>query len=187
MPRWTTIRLPDPPHRPGRTVHPARRAESPVPQVDALAAGWPPAREAARTLLPDGPPAELDLGGLDPVHAAAIAAGIDLHEGGAWWEAHEAWEIPWRAWPVGDSRRPLVQALIIDAATWLAMDGGRVAGVRRLRDRSAKRRAEIDPSAAKFAGIDHRERERTVDVFVSAWMIGDRSAQVVPPALFPID
>ena len=51
----------------------------------------------------------------EPAGKASLALGIELYAAGRYWDAHEAWEGPWRA--EGDPyRRTLLQGLIQAAA-----------------------------------------------------------------------
>lgn len=51
--------------------------------------------------------------------AAACARGLRLYAHGYFWEAHEAWEEPWRMLPLTDPRREFLQGLIqLTAAEW---------------------------------------------------------------------
>jgi predicted metal-dependent hydrolase len=119
---------------------------------------------------------------------AAIVLGADLHDGGWWWEAHEAWELAWRAWPRESPRARLLQALIQDAAAWLQLERGRPAGVARLLARAAanRRRALADaPADRTWLGLDHVRRHEQVADYLAGRSGHDAGAFPALPARFP--
>ena len=77
--------------------------------------------------------------------------GVDLFNGGYWWEAHEIWEDLWRRSPRGTARNHLLKGLIMLAAALLKGSSGMPRGRRRLLGRGLEylRRAaagEADPN-----------------------------------------
>lgn len=76
--------------------------------------------------------------------------GLELFNTGAYWEAHEAWEEPWRAAPRDSVERLALQGLIQLAAALLKLQQGNERGARRLAARSADK---LD-RAASYRGID---------------------------------
>ena len=58
--------------------------------------------------------------------------GIDLFNQGFWWEAHEAWEAPWRALPRGSSAARVLRGLIMLSAGHLNWCQGQMRGRSRL-------------------------------------------------------
>ncbi len=140
-----------------------------MPALAGLLAGGEEAERTARRLAGDARRADDD----EPAAAdrAAIRLGADLHDGGWWWEAHEAWEVPWKRWDRLEPRARLLQALVQDAAAFLQRERGREAGVARLRRRAAANRAAAlaaAPARATWLGLDHANRERAM----AAWAAG---------------
>ncbi len=62
----------------------------------------------------------------------AYLYGIDLHNHGYWWEAHEEWETLWKKSPPGTAHAGFLQALIQSCAIWLKLEAGEQAGTKRL-------------------------------------------------------
>ncbi len=56
--------------------------------------------------------------------------GIDLYHAGYFWEAHEAWEGPWKQASPDSLEANLLQALILNAAALLKVHMGNAAGAR---------------------------------------------------------
>lgn len=107
-------------HRPGRTPHPVRDPAghahgTPAPVIRPI---------DERTLLTEW------------CDDTDWLFGCDLHDHGCWWEAHEAWEVPWRGLPRESGLRHALQAFIQDAATRLLAEVGRGVGARRMRRRA---------------------------------------------------
>jgi hypothetical protein len=85
--------------------------------------------------------------------------GIDLYHQGYLWEAHAAWELPWRAVDVDSIEANLLQALILNAAAQLKIHQGNAAGARRhslaARWRLARVRAKgYEGPNSTFLGLD---------------------------------
>jgi len=140
--------------RSGVTPHPDRVPGSHAPAIEAIAAEMAAATTA---------PARLE------VALGAIELGADLHDAGWWWEAQEAWEIPWRTWAVDDPRARLLRALVQDAAAWLQLERGRPGGVRRLMARAARNREGAIAAGTRWRhwlGLDHHERQRSVTAYL---------------------
>ncbi len=110
----------------------------PLPRPPAFVPGQMPRPAALRAPEPvDCPP---DAWRSDE----AYLYGVDLYSAGFVWEAHEAWESPWRA-ATDAARRELLQGLIQVAAAAVKARAGRPSGVRTLAARGAKR---LDTAAA---------------------------------------
>lgn len=121
-------------HDPGRTPHPTRDPRGHSYGVPA-------------------PPAEA----FDPAHGAdapAFRRGIALFDAGYFWEAHEAWEAPWRATPRGAPGRVLLQGLIQVAAAMLKRRAGRHGVARRLAARGVAKLERCAVECGATAGID---------------------------------
>lgn len=83
--------------------------------------------------------------------------GIDLFNGGFYWEAHEAWERVWIACGRRGESADFLKGLIKLAAAALKHREGRPKGVRR----HASRALELLPDAAAvFAGVDLADLRR---------------------------
>jgi len=85
--------------------------------------------------------------------------GIDLYHQGYLWEAHEAWEGPWREAESDSIEANLLQALILNTAAQLKIHQGNAIGARThsvaARWRLARIRAKgYDSPGATFLGID---------------------------------
>ncbi len=88
--------------------------------------------------------------GIAPVHAVILHSdiatnwpactpylwGADLFNHGYWWEAHEAWEEPWKALDRESIEARFLQGLIQVAAAALQHANGQHAGAARLLDRA---------------------------------------------------
>jgi hypothetical protein len=66
----------------------------------------------------------------------AHCVAVDLHNRGYWWEAHEVWELPWRAQPRDSAARHLLQGLIQLAAAHVKWQQGLTRGRRALGTRA---------------------------------------------------
>lgn len=155
LPRYSDRAFPSYHHRPGRTHHPATH-----PQGHSFG-------HAERPLSPqelrDWPASE------------SFRFGIDLFNHAYFWEAHEAWEVIWKALPEGPERR-LVRGLIQLAAALLKMEVGEAEGARRLVER-AKGNLAADLDARRFSvGFD-----------VSALMIAVEQQTIAPVAALTIE
>lgn len=78
--------------------------------------------------------------GLDnsgPAGADAFAWGADLFNAGYYWEAHEAWELLWRAAGRGGARRAVLKGLILLAACGVKLREGKGAAAARHASRAA--------------------------------------------------
>ncbi|GMU22974.1 MAG: hypothetical protein AMXMBFR13_30580 [Phycisphaerae bacterium] len=81
--------------------------------------------------------------------------GIDLYNGGYWWEAHEAWEGLWQQTDKAGRQGHFLQGIIQVSAAHLKRHVGQPEGVRRLLGRARGHLAAVlaeDPSAA-FMGV----------------------------------
>lgn len=101
-----------------------------------------------------------------------LRRGAELWNRGLYWEAHEAWEGPWRAAGRHSPAGRFFQGLILLAAAALKHERGAPATARRLAARGARALASGLPptplDAPAFASA------------VAAWVAGERAA---PPRL----
>lgn len=110
-PRYVpTADYPEYRHVPGRTPHPERHE-------DGHAYGL--------SIVNCGPVTENNW----RKHSAYLR-GIDLYHAGYFWEAHEAWEGPWKLSEPDSLAANLLQALILNAAAQLKVHLGNAAGAR---------------------------------------------------------
>lgn len=79
--------------------------------------------------------------------------GIDLHNHGYWWEAHEEWESLWRGAPEGSDHARLLRALIQSCAMWLKLESGERDGVQRLLGRARPLVAAL-PRTGTVLGVE---------------------------------
>ncbi len=89
---------------------------------------------------PSGAP-EPKVPAVDPARwreSEAYLFGCDLYNHGYWWEAHEAWEGPWRSCRRNSIQFHFLQGLIQISARALKLRGGNREGVIRLGERSAR-------------------------------------------------
>ncbi|MFN0011284.1 MAG: DUF309 domain-containing protein [Phycisphaerales bacterium] len=102
-------------HRPGRTPHPLTDPRGHSHALVAAGPTWPKPIRASEWH-----------------QSHAYLLGIDLHNHGYWWEAHEEWEGLWRQAPAESAHARLLQAMIQSCALWLKLDIGENAGAQRL-------------------------------------------------------
>jgi predicted metal-dependent hydrolase len=95
--------------------------------------------------------------------------GADLWNRGFYWEAHEAWEGPWRAAGRASESGRLLQGLILLAAAGVKRELGRTGPARRLAARGARRLGEARCARAGFDADAFAEA-------VQAWVAGGREA-----------
>ena len=148
LPRYGKRPLPSERHLPGRT---------PRPPASAAAAG----RRGE---------------GFDPAvwwTCEDFLHGVDLWNRGFFWEAHEAWEEPWRAAGRDTAAGRALQGLILLAAAAVKHELGARAPGRRLAARGARLLSEGPPSRPGFD-------PRAFAVAVVMWVGGARAA---PPLL----
>jgi len=102
----------------------------PLPPYAFVPGHWPhPRGEGGHAQGQAEPPEEA----LDPAAwtiCEAYLYGIDLFNHGYYWEAHEAWEGPWRAAPGATPEKALLQGLIRLAAAGVKLRQGILASVR---------------------------------------------------------
>lgn len=110
---------------PGRTPHPQRDADGHGVQLE-------PARIVA-----------VDPGAWRT--SAAYCYGVDLFNAGYPWEAHEAWEDLWRAYPQGAAAAAVLAGLIKLAAAGVKARTGNAAGVARTLAKGERIFAELGP------------------------------------------
>ncbi len=145
----------------GDNAAPVTSAPSPVwPDAPRLAPGrpFPPyAFLPGKNAHPRRDPAGHSPGLPDRAEAREdIAYGIDLYHAGFFWEAHEAWEGPWkRARSAGN--RGALQGLILLAAALLKLRVGEERGARRLLDRSLRRLGDALAIRRSSLGLDLEE------------------------------
>jgi uncharacterized protein len=150
LPRYASRALPAQRHLPGRTPRPA--APEPVARFDP-AAWW--ASEDFRH-------------------------GVDLWNRRFFWEAHEAWEAPWRAAGRDTSVGRFLQGLILLAAAAVKHELGAAGPAQRLAARGARRVREAPGAAPPFAAAGFGAE-------VERWVAGARPAppllRLEPPAV----
>ena len=104
------------------------------------------------------------------VQAAANAdllRGAELWNRGRYWEAHEAWEEPWRAAGRHTPAGRFFQGLILLAAAALKHERGAAATARRLAARAARVLATAEAGPPPFAAP-------AFAAAVAAWLAGER-------------
>jgi len=122
LPRYAERPLPPYRYLPGRSPHPERHAGG-----------------HARRVVPP------------PRGREALRHGADLFNRGYWWEAHEAWEGPWRDAGRSTPEGRLLGALIQAAAALLKWEIGGQAAARRLAARSV---AGLRAAPAGLLGVE---------------------------------
>lgn len=90
---------------------------------------------------------------------SAYLRGVDLYHAGYLWEAHEAWEGPWKQSEPDSIEANLMQALILNAAAQLKVHLGNAPGARSHSQASRWRLARIrskgyEGAASRFLGLD---------------------------------
>jgi hypothetical protein len=80
---------------------------------------------------------------------AALDAGIELFEHGYFWEAHEAWEGPWRRSAPADPSRSIWQALILVAAAALKRARGEHPAAARLAGKAGDRLGDAERAGCR--------------------------------------
>lgn len=109
--------------------------------------------------------------------ASAFAWGVDLYNHGYFWEAHEAWEDPWRAAPPGSAEAELLRGLIQCAAACLKLRAGRREAAQRI---GARARAHLQQASEGHAAARGLDLRRFVRRF-AAWV----EAEPVDPEAYP--
>jgi hypothetical protein len=89
--------------------------------------------------------------------------GAELWNRGRYWEAHEAWEEPWRAAGRHSAAGRFLQGLILLAAAGVKRQGGAQAVARRLAARGARRLRDAHFVAGFDAATFAAEVERWVE------------------------
>ncbi len=79
----------------------------------------------------------------EQVPARGLERGLTLLAGGAWFEAHEAFEAEWREAP--PSERDFLQGLVHVAVAWLQSGRGRRIGCERQLEKAARRLGPYAP------------------------------------------
>ncbi|PID81709.1 hypothetical protein CSA17_06940 [bacterium DOLJORAL78_65_58] len=118
--RLTDLPLPSYRHIPGETPHPTRSAEGHSYNPGGAQPDLPG--------LPDLP----DLNRSAPLACEEFLYGVDLFNGGYWWECHEALEGLWRVAGRGSPAGHVLQAVIMCAVAHLKIIKGNTVGARRL-------------------------------------------------------
>ena len=121
----------------------------------------------------------------EPAGNAALALGVELYAAGRYWDAHEAWEGPWRA--EGDPyRRTLLQGLIQAAAAMhklLVMNNPRSAA--HLLARALEKLAPYEDGHEAIALDAFRSAARTCERAIAAVDTPEAAARfdcaLVPP------
>lgn len=124
--RFTTLRFPPYAYLPGAYPHPTQD-------------------EQGHSYDPSGEP-EPKIPPVDPKRwreSAAYLLGCDLYNYGYWWEAHEAWEGPWRSCRRDPLQGHFLQALIQISARALKLRSGNRAGAILLGERSERHMRQV--------------------------------------------
>lgn len=109
----------------------------------------------------------MDLGG------QAFRRGAELWNRRLFWEAHEAWEEPWRAAGRESRTGRFLQGLILLAAAAVKHERGASGPAQRLADRGARRLREAGETAPRFDAPAFASA-------VQSWITGGRRT---PPRL----
>jgi len=99
-----------------------------------------------------------------------VAFGVDLYHAGYFWEAHEAWEGPWKR-TRSPARKALLQGLIQLAAALLKLRLREARGAHRLLHRARRRLCDARALRRRCLGLD------------VAALLGDVEALARRPAL----
>jgi uncharacterized protein len=99
-----------------------------------------------------------------------FARGVTLFDAGRYWDAHEAWEIPWRA-AIG-SEKALLQALILWAAALHQHRRGVLRGARTLLSRALKKLEGLTRGAFGL------ELEPLRDALIDCWTQLERGSVI---------
>jgi hypothetical protein len=99
------------------------------------------------------------------IHRAYLA-GVDLFNRAYWWEAHEAWEGPWRVSP--PSCRRHLQGLVQLAAALIKWHQGKGRGMEKLARRSRALLEGVAQEHPRHLGLDLPDLLRRMDVFFAA-------------------
>ena len=102
---------------------------------------------------------------------------MDLWNRGQFWDAHEAWERPWRAAGRMSAAGQFLQGLILLAAAGVKHEAGAHVSARRLATRGRKRLLGAEVSAAPFDAL-------AFAASVEAWVEG---TSATPPPLVLIE
>lgn len=95
--------------------------------------------------------------------------GVDLHNHGYPWEAHEVWEALWRVAAPGSPVRALLQGLIQSAAAVIQARTGHLAGLRTLAARAAGKFQHVTRTAGPwFLGMDVARFDRSLGRYAAA-------------------
>ena len=78
---------------------------------------------------------------------------IDLFNEGFYWEAHEAFELLWKALPNLSPYRWLLQSIILSAAATLKLNMGLEAPAGRLHQKAVKKISQVLSSEVEFVTI----------------------------------
>lgn len=124
---------------------------------------------------------------LDPADWPSCLAylyGCDLYNRGYWWEAHEAWEAPWRLAAPDRPEHAALKGLIQLANGHLKLHIGRIAVLPRLQRRYASHFAQVRAQVAMpFLGLDFGAVQRAADTYFAD--LASRPAPVHDPLDYP--
>lgn len=104
------------------------------------------------------------------MRGSEVARGTALFDAGRYWEAHEAWEGPWRE--ATGSKKALLHGLILWAAALHQHKRGVVSGARTLLARAMRRLNAAERSAFGF------ELDALRDALADCWTQLDRGSLV---------
>jgi uncharacterized protein len=100
--------------------------------------------------------------------------GVDLYNGGFFWEAHEAWEELWRAAPLDSLQRSFLQGLIQCAAASLKAALGDTTACMRLSARALRRLERVRAGHPdRYMGLALEPFIADFRAFVAATAAGD--------------
>jgi hypothetical protein len=108
---------------------------------------------------------------------AAYLWGVDLFNHGYWWEAHEAWEEPWKASARESPEARYLQGLIQVAAAALQQARGRGDGAARLMARAR------DSLAPVLAALREAPGDRFMGLALVAWWAEVERSVAPPPVI----
>lgn len=110
---------------------------------------------------------------MEPWRSDSFLRGAEHWNRRAFWEAHEAWEEPWRAAGRASPLGRFLQGLILLAAAGVKHERGARATARRLAARGARRMRAAE-------GVEPPFDAPALAAAVEAWVAGDAAA---PPKL----
>ncbi len=108
-----------------------------------------------------------------PTHRAYLA-GVDLFNNAYWWEAHEAWESPWKV--SAPASRHHLQGLVQLAAALIKWHQGNQRGMDTLARSSRALLAEVAAAHPQHLGMDLIDLLQRADTFFAAPPVPGKTA-----------